>query len=106
MKILLVDDNVLVLRATSRLLTSRGHEVEACWQHDRAVGLAGMWADVALVDVDMPERTGPELVQLFPAGLPVVFYTGNPQGAPKGARVLGKPATADQIIDALVRAIG
>ena len=72
-----------------------------------AVLLATAWADVALVDVDMPERTGPELVQqTFPKSLPVVFYTGNPQGAPKGARVLEKPATADQIINALVRAIG
>lgn len=104
MRILLVDDDALVLRAVSRLLTRRGHEVKARWDHRQAIIDAMMWAEVALVDVDMPERTGPELVLAFPTNLPVVFYTGNPRGVPKGARYLEKPASIDQILEAIEEA--
>lgn len=105
MRILLVDDDPLILRAYTRLLNRRGYEVKARWDHNQAIIDAMMWAEVALVDVDMPERTGPELVRAFPENLPVVFYTGNPSAVPKGARVLEKPASVDEILAALEDAV-
>jgi len=97
-KILIVDDDRLVLRAVSRL-ARRGYAVHAVWSHPEAMAYARDWADVALVDIDMPERSGPELVRLFfPPSLPVVFHTGNPEGVPRGARYVAKPASVDEII--------
>ena len=104
MKVLIVDDNVPVLRATSRLLVHRGHETKMCRDHSDAL-VAATWADVALVDVDMPERSGPELVRSFLRNLPVVFYTGNLEAVPDGMRCLAKPSTVDQIVEALEAAM-
>lgn len=104
MKILIVDDDSLILRAHTRLLNRRGHEVLAHWDHVEAIMYSKL-VDVALVDVDMPGRSGPELVRYFPMNLPVVFYTGNPSDVPKGARVLEKPASVDAIIAALEDAV-
>lgn len=101
MKILIVDDDVLVLRALNRMLTRRGQDVRTHSDHAAALMAAEKWADVALVDVDMPIRSGPELVEMFPARVPVVFYTGNPRSVPRGERVIEKPAPIEKILDAL-----
>lgn len=105
MKILVVDDSPDILRALARTLTHRGYEVKACSDHVQAIADA-KWADVVLVDVDMPERSGPELVQFFPTSLPVVYHTGNPEGVPRGARYVQKPAGVDEIIQALLDEAG
>lgn len=98
MKILIVDDDRLVLRAVSRLISRHGHAVHPTWSHPEAIAYARDWADVALVDIDMPERSGPELARMFPPSLPVVFHTGNPEAAPKGSRHIAKPARIEDII--------
>lgn len=101
MRILLVDDDVLVLRALGRLLRSKGYDVRAQSEHAAALIVAETWAEVALVDIDMPERSGPELARMFPPGLPVVFHTGNPDAVPGGAWFVEKPASVERIVDAL-----
>lgn len=105
MKILIVDDDLLVLRSLNRILTRRGYEVRSFSSHSAALIVAETWAEVALLDVDMPERSGPELAKLFPPSLPVVFHTGNPRGVPGGAWFIEKPAPIARIIDALAVAI-
>lgn len=103
-KLLIVDDDVVVLRALERTLR-RQYEVRICASHGWAVVYANDWADVVLLDVDMPDRSGPELAKLFSPYLPVVFHTGNPGGVPRGARFVQKPARVEDIVAALEEAM-
>lgn len=64
MKVLVVDDEVLVRRSLSRALKSKGHQVFEAG--DGNEGLL-MWRsqnpDVVFLDVLMPGRTGPEVLK-------------------------------------------
>lgn len=106
MRILIVDDDELVLRALARLLRRRGHDVIATVDSVTAILVTeDRRADVALLDVDMPVR-GPELAGMLHPSCPVVFHTGNPAAAPRGARVLTKPASIESIESTLRAACG
>lgn len=63
MKILIVDDEVLITKSLERVFRSAGHEVKTA-----ADGLAGLaewqtfYPDLVLLDVLMPGMTGPQLI--------------------------------------------
>jgi len=101
MRILVVDDDAIVLRAVTRLLKGRGHEVIAT-----AVAAVAILAtedrrvDVALLDVDMPEVMGPELAGMLHPSVPVVFHTGAPH-AVRGEPCVAKPSSIEEIEAAL-----
>lgn len=64
MKVLIVDDELLIRRAISKILQSRGHEVKTATD-----GIEGLTAwqefgpDVVFLDVLMPGLTGPEVLK-------------------------------------------
>ena len=66
MKLLVVDDEMIVARALSRAFTSRGHEVTVA--HSGEEGLE-KWQtldpDAVLLDVVMPGLTGPQVIEEF-----------------------------------------
>lgn len=66
MKILIVDDEVIVVRALERAFKSRGHQVRTA--HDGSTGLE-VWGeggfDVVLLDVIMPGLTGPQVISEY-----------------------------------------
>ncbi len=109
MKILLVDDDTLVLRSLTRLLVRRGHLVRAHVSQAAAMADARDWADVGLFDVDMPEGTGIELAARIRCERPtfgVVLHSGNPAvAAASGLPFVAKPAAVEAIDRALVGAV-
>ncbi|MBL0291801.1 MAG: response regulator [Betaproteobacteria bacterium] len=68
-RILIADDNQSNLLLITRILEEAGHSVRAVERGDIAYDLmmSGQF-DVALLDYNMPEMTGPDAVKLFRAG--------------------------------------
>lgn len=64
MRVLIVDDEPLIRRSLERVFSKRGHEVAL--SEDGKVAI-DQWEkfqpDIAIVDVLMPEKTGPELIE-------------------------------------------
>lgn len=64
MKILVVDDEVLVRRSLSRALKSKGHEVLEAGDGNEGLQLwQSQNPDLVFLDVLMPGRTGPEVLK-------------------------------------------
>jgi EAL domain-containing protein (putative c-di-GMP-specific phosphodiesterase class I) len=80
--LLLVDDDVLVLKMTKKLLERRGYRVVGCSSgEDALVELARQTFDCMISDVQMPGINGMRLLRAVrdrDLDLPVVLITGNP----------------------------
>jgi EAL domain-containing protein (putative c-di-GMP-specific phosphodiesterase class I) len=80
--LLLVDDDVLVLKMTKKLLERRGYRVVACSSGDEALSRLGQQTfDCMISDVQMPGINGTRLLRAvrdLDLDLPVVLITGNP----------------------------
>lgn len=117
--ILLVDDEPLVRKATSRLLRSLGYTVLAAESGEVALALANQHLDdidLVLTDVVMPEMNGldlaRELSRLSPS-MKVLFMSGFTDGVlaergvlKPGVMYLQKPIQRDQLASCLVSALG
>jgi PAS domain S-box-containing protein len=106
-RVLLVDDDEAVRRATERALVSRGFTVLVARGAAEALALAGESFDAVLADLVMPELGGDALVgrlrQSRP-GLPAVLLTGYGRKMvelERPFRVLRKPASPDELTLAL-----
>jgi CheY-like chemotaxis protein len=106
-RILLVDDDEAVRRATERALVSRGFTVLVARGAAEALMLAGEAFDAVLADLVMPELGGDDLVERLrqqrPA-LPAVLLTGYGRRAvelERPFRLLRKPASPDELAQAL-----
>ena len=104
LRVLVVDDNDLMLRATARLLRQLGYEVTTT---DEAVGEidAGRY-DVALVDW---QPLGPAAVDAcMRSRTPFVVMSADPDSVPAELRlaVVSKPFVAEQLDAALSAACG
>ena len=81
-RILMVDDDELLLQVTGDYLESRGHVVERCGDATQAAELAEKTApDLAIVDYEMPRLSGTQLLTELRGGgrthiLPVIFLSG------------------------------
>lgn len=84
-KILLIDDDPLVLRTFDKVLTSNGYEVIPTSSYDEALkAIEQKEFDLVLSDIRMPGKNGVETVfeiqsKLIQAGkkdLPIIFITG------------------------------
>jgi signal transduction histidine kinase/FixJ family two-component response regulator len=110
--VLVVDDDAMVRGVVVRQLSQAGfpvvlaagtaEEVEAFFKH------AGPTIDVALLDVNMPDCSGPELAERLRAldpSLPVVFMSGvdpmGPETAALGDAFLAKPFPLATLKEAL-----
>ncbi|MDE2621516.1 MAG: response regulator, partial [Sphingomonadales bacterium] len=108
--ILLVDDDDLVRTMTFRQLQELGYDVVAVAGAEAALGaLEGSRRfDLMLCDVVMPGDDGPSLVarvRQHPGAPRVIFMTGHAdRHRLAGERVLEKPFSLDQLIEAIAAA--
>lgn len=80
-KILLVDDEIITLKITRKLLTESGYEVDIASGSSDAMKLLGASDyDLVIVDITMPSISGFDLIQLmqsFDYNVPVIFLSNN-----------------------------
>lgn len=110
MKILVVDDDTIVLESCRRILEPEGHEVvEASSARDALRALESCAQDLLLVDVKMPVRDGfslmDEVLRRWP-GTRIVVMSGYPtqetvsDGRDRGAAdFIAKPFSPDELIE-------
>jgi DNA-binding LytR/AlgR family response regulator len=111
MKVLIVEDELLIAVELDRIVDGAGHEIVGVVASvDQALAYAAK-AEVALVDLRLAD--GPSggslarrLIDRF--GIKVIFVTGNPNevgyGLDGAIDVIAKPFTDDRIIAALSKA--
>jgi len=115
-KVFIIDDDPSVRRALDRLFRSAGRDSEAfASAREFLARLPYPGTGCVVLDVNMPEMTGPELAELMAqrgVGLPVVFLTGHgdvPTGvqAMKNGAVdfLTKPVDEEALLRAVEEAI-
>ncbi len=113
LKIVVADDDVLILMNTSDLLTDLGHDILEASSGDQAFALIEMHADVDLLITDqaMPNMTGTQLAELAIAlrpRLPIILATGYgelPKGAQSRIVKLDKPFDQSKLEQAVELAI-
>ena len=113
-KVLIVDDDVLVMTGTSAMIQDLGHTpIEA---HSAAEALrlltSGLVVDVVLTDHAMPSMTGLQLAECIQAqfpGLPIILATGYAElpadPVALGIARLAKPCTQLEIAAAIQAAV-
>lgn len=117
-RVLLVDDEPVVLRMTTALLEHRGCLVAAFSDAKQALGRvreSSTVFDLAIVDLAMPGMYGDELARHLHASrpeLPILLASGNADGLdPKRLRevgivgILAKPFGVDEAFEAIDRAV-
>lgn len=86
MKILMVEDDVLLAKSLSRVLSSRGHQVDvvSAFSEGKArLTSPELDIDVLLLDREVGEMDGWSLQHLAPSRVKVVLMTGrSPENAP------------------------
>jgi two-component system cell cycle response regulator CpdR len=118
-RILVVDDEIGIRSAVQRALEPAGHQVILAGdglQAARAIREAG--ADLALIDIHMPNMDGIELLITFQAvvpTMPVVVMSGGDRGRRTGpltdatsmgaTGILTKPFTLAELREAVSRAL-
>jgi two-component system chemotaxis response regulator CheY len=114
MKLLLVDDNTQLLSILEALLSRTGHRLATAangWEgYQRALVFR---PDVVISDLDMPLMDGLTMMRHIRRHLPqvrTVYISGAPQAhwprlepelAGRGARLVEKPFTRDELLDAV-----
>ena len=112
LKILAVDDDVLVLTNTAAMLEDRGHRVtSACSANEARELLKRETFDLLITDQGMPGMTGAELIEevqrLYPT-LPIVLATGYaelPPGAALSVSRIAKPFRQEQLLEVVARVV-
>ncbi|MBC3421737.1 response regulator [Pseudomonas wayambapalatensis] len=110
-RVLLVDDEAIVLQATAMQLRDLGYEVKAVMSAAEAEQVLeqGFAVEVLVTDQMMPERTGAEFAQGLRRrmpGLPVLIITGFANLTPSelcGFEVLRKPFRQAELAQSLAR---
>ncbi len=116
--VLVVDDEPLIAMALEAALEDAGYAVSTA-----ANGRQGLERlaeaprpDLVLLDMMMPVMNGPAMLAAMAAdpeltGIPVVVLSSLPEEAIRAraggvAAILRKPCTAEQVLDAIARALG
>ena len=117
--VLVVDDEPLIAMALEAMLEDAGHAVSTA-----ANGRQGLERlaeaprpDLVLLDMMMPVMNGPAMLAAMAAdpelaGIPVVVLSSLPEEAIRArvgegvAAILLKPCTAEQVLEAIARALG
>ena len=115
-RILVIDDEAVVLHVLTEILGAAGYEVEAAETAERGLELLADFAPNLIVsDVLMPGLSGLDLLEIVDrrhASLPVVLITAagtydvlTEALAHGAAGLVTKPFTHDQLVDAVARAL-
>jgi eukaryotic-like serine/threonine-protein kinase len=115
LRVLLVDDEPILLRVTARQLRAAGFTVSECANGAEAAALIGKETfDVVLSDIDMPGLSGVEMLKLLrqrQVDIPVVLMTGDPKletamkAVEHGAfKYLTKPVEPAELVETVRRA--
>jgi len=79
--ILLVDDEIIALKVTRRLLVGNGYHVDIAPSSVEAIKMLGSNNyDLVIIDISMPSVSGFDLIQLmqsFNYDVPVIFLSNN-----------------------------
>jgi two-component system, sensor histidine kinase RpfC len=119
LKVLLADDNPSNQLLMSRILTGAGHSVICAERGDQAFDLmAKETLDAAILDLNMPDMSGPDVVKLFRASsvgadrLPIIILSADATPAAKQESLeagaddfLTKPVIASNLFAALDRLV-
>jgi DNA-binding NtrC family response regulator len=105
-RVLVVDDDALMLASVSRMLSRQGYDVLPASGPRQALEIVRTPPPIQLIlsDIAMPEMPGTRLVsevlQLWPqtAGLLITGAVGNPPDVPEGVAVLRKPFSTAELI--------
>ncbi len=115
MRVLIVDDDWIVLESCRRVLQAEGMAVQAAEDAEKAQSLleSGVGFDLILTDIKMPGRDGFELIRMarerFPASailmmtgylIPETIRRGEAQGADA---VIAKPFTPEELVASVRR---
>jgi CheY-like chemotaxis protein len=103
-RVLLVDDDSIMLKVVSRLLLRHGYEVFPASGADQALEIVknGGPVDIVVSDISMPDMLGTELIReigvLSPGTVPALM-TGAVarQKLPYGVPVLSKPFSVEEL---------
>jgi len=80
-RILLVDDEIITLKITRKLLSENGYEVEMATSSSEAMKmLSKSTFNLVIVDITMPSISGFDLIQLmqsFDYNVPVIFLSNS-----------------------------
>ena len=114
-KILVVDDDVVVLESCKRVIESEGYGVILVPSAKRALEILEQERfQLLLIDIKMPERDGMWLIQEIKKRLPevpIIAMSGFPvaetiaDGLKLGARFIAKPFTPDELLDSVREAL-
>ncbi len=112
LRILAVDDDVLVLTNTAAMLEDRSHRVAVAYSASEALALLKRETfDLVITDQGMPGMTGAELIEqvqrLYP-NLPIVLATGYaelPAGAALSVPRIAKPFRQEQLLEVVARVV-
>jgi two-component system sensor histidine kinase RpfC len=117
LNILLADDNKSNQLLLSRVLGDAGHTVHTATRGDEAFdAMAAGGIDLAILDLNMPDMTGPDVIKLFRASsiggekLPIMILSADATPAAKQESIeagadeyLTKPVTAQALLAAVER---
>jgi len=112
MKILVVDDEPIVLNCCQRILEDQGHTVHLVGSADEAItAMEDEPFEVLLVDIMMPVRDGIDLVREIKEkwpGTSIIVMTGDStpetvrkSRSAKADRFIAKPFTPDELLEIL-----
>jgi DNA-binding response OmpR family regulator len=109
MKILVIDDDVLLLRVMSRILTNDGHEVRGATDGERAMVIyREMQPELVITDIVMPGQEGMETILTLRRDdnpVKIIAISGTDAEMLETARLIGaddvieKPFRAHELID-------
>jgi DNA-binding response OmpR family regulator len=109
MKILVIDDDVMLLRVMVRILTGDGHEVQSATDGERAMAIyRGMQPDLVITDIVMPGQEGMETILTLRRDdnpVKIIAISGTDAEMLETARLIGaddvieKPFRAHELID-------
>jgi two-component system sensor histidine kinase RpfC len=120
LSLLIADDNSSNRMLIARILTEAGHIVQEADRGDTAFDLlASQNFDVGLLDLNMPDMSGPDVIKLYRAAsvgarrLPIIILSADASPAAKqecleaGAdEFLTKPVGSDALLAAINRVLG
>ncbi len=122
MKIVLIDDDKDLCALTQKVLSAHGHGVNAFYEPKSGMKYAKENVpDVILMDVMLPDLSGPEIVRVLQADpvlkdVPVIFLTALVSGGEKSLenegimvgglkyQTIGKPYEIPRLLDVIARA--